>query len=292
VKQCPRCDASFLGAEWLCPQCHWKVDQIDGYPAFAPDVARQSNGYPADIHEEIVHLEGSCFWFKGRNRLLQFALNHYFPSAESLLEIGCGNGFALAGFAGDRPGMHLTGGDIYITGLHFARERVPRAAFIQMDARFIPYVSEFDVVGAFDVLEHIDDDLSVLREIFKAVKPKGGCIISVPQHQWLWSINDDVAFHKRRYSRRELKARMETAGFRVLWTTSFVTLLLPLMILSRITSGMKRKKHDRENVLKELKLPARLNAFFELVGNLELAMLRYGISLPAGGSLLCVGRKE
>jgi hypothetical protein len=85
---------------------------------------------------------------------------------------------------------------------------------------------------------------------------------------------------------------METAGFRVLWTSSFVTLLLPLMLLSRAQSGIGGGKHDRENVLKELKLPGRLNAFFELVGNLELAMLRYGISLPAGGSLLCVGRKE
>jgi 2-polyprenyl-3-methyl-5-hydroxy-6-metoxy-1,4-benzoquinol methylase len=161
-----------------------------------------------------------------------------------------------------------------------------------MDARYIPYVSEFDVVGAFDVLEHIDDDPSVLCEIFKAVKPKGGCIISVPQHRWLWSINDDVACHKRRYSRKELKAKMETVGFRVLWTTSFVTLLFPLMLLSRIKPGIGRKKHDRENVLKELKLPARLNALFEMIGNLELAMLRYGISLPVGGSLLCVGRKE
>jgi SAM-dependent methyltransferase len=268
------------------------VHLIDGYPALAPDMARQSNGYPVDIHKELVDLEGSCFWFKGRNKLLQFALNRYFSSAESLLEIGCGTGFVLAGLAGERPGMKLIGGDVYIAGLNFAHDRVPQAEFIQMDARYIPYVSEFDVVGAFDVLEHIDDDLSVLREIFKAVKPRGGCIISVPQHQWLWSLNDEIACHKRRYSRRELKAKIETVGFRVLWTTSFVTLLLPLMLLSRITSGIGVKKHDRENVLKELKLPGRLNALFEMIGNLELAMFRYGISLPAGGSLLCVGRKE
>jgi len=292
MKQCPRCHTCFSEPEWHCPQCHWKVHLIDGYPALAPDMARQSNGYPVDIHKELVDLEGSCFWFKGRNKLLQFALNRYFSSAESLLEIGCGTGFVLAGLAGERPGMKLIGGDVYIAGLNFAHDRVPQAEFIQMDARYIPYVSEFDVVGAFDVLEHIDDDLSVLREIFKAVKPRGGCIISVPQHQWLWSLNDEIACHKRRYSRRELKAKIETVGFRVLWTTSFVTLLLPLMLLSRITSGIGVKKHDRENVLKELKLPGRLNALFEMIGNLELAMFRYGISLPAGGSLLCVGRKE
>jgi SAM-dependent methyltransferase len=268
------------------------VDLVDGYPAFAPVLARQSNGYPADGHKEIAHLEDSCFWFKGRNKLLQFALNRYFPSAENLLEIGCGTGFVLAGLAGERPGMSLIAGDIYIAGLNFAHDRVPQAEFIQMDARYIPYVSEFDVIGAFDVLEHIDDDLCVLREIFKAVKPKGGCIISVPQHQWLWSSNDEIACHKRRYSRRELKTKMETVGFKVLWTTSFVTLLLPLMLLSRAKSGIGGGEHGRESALKELKLPAQLNTVLEKIGDLELAMLRKGISLPAGGSLLYVGEKE
>jgi SAM-dependent methyltransferase len=264
---------------------------IDGYPVFAPDLAGQSNGFPVDVHNKLVHLEDSCFWFKGRNKLLQLVLNRYFPSAESLLEIGCGTGFVLAGFAGERPGIRLIGGDIYVAGLNFAQDRVPQAEFIQMDARYIPYMTEFDVIGAFDVLEHIDDDLCVLREIFKAVKPKGGCIISVPQHRWLWSLNDEIACHKRRYSRTELKTKIETVGFRVLWTTSFVTLLLPLMILSRVKSGIWGK-NDRESVFKELKLPPRLDALFEMIGNLELAMFRYDISLPAGGSLLCVGKKE
>jgi SAM-dependent methyltransferase len=188
--------------------------------------------------------------------------------------------------------MKLIGGDIYTAGLKFARDRVPQAEFIQMDARYIPYMTEFDVVGAFDVLEHIDDDLDVLREIFKAVKPRGGCIISVPQHRWLWSSNDEIGCHKRRYSRMELKTKIETVGFRVLWITSFVTLLLPLMLFSRITLGIRVKRPNRESAFKELKLSAQLNTVLEKVGDLELAMLRKGISLPAGGSLLVVGRKE
>jgi hypothetical protein len=80
----------------------------------------------------------------------------------------------------------------------------------------------------------------------------------------------------------ELKTKIETVGFRVLWITSFVTLLLPLMLFSRITLGIRVKRPNRESAFKELKLSAQLNTVLEKVGDLELAMLRKGISLPAG----------
>jgi len=82
------------------------------------------------------------------------------------------------------------------------------------------------------------DDELVLSEMFRATKPGGGIIVTVPQHQFLWSVVDEHAFHKRRYSRVDLVSKVERAGFRVARVTSFVSLLLPLMLLSRRTRNM------------------------------------------------------
>lgn len=76
-----------------------------------------------------------------------------------------------------------------------------RAACAQMDARAIPAEAVFDLIGAFDVIEHIEEDEAALAAIHRALAPGGVAIIAVPQHPWLWSEADDVAHHARRYSR-------------------------------------------------------------------------------------------
>ena len=78
-----------------------------------------------------------------------------------------------------------------------------------MDARRIPFEREFDVVGAFDVLEHIVEDEDVLGQMFKATRPGGGLLVTVPQHPFLWSASDEHAMHQRRYSRAELRRKVE-----------------------------------------------------------------------------------
>ena len=153
-----------------------------------------------------------------------------------------------------------------------------------MDARQIPFEREFDVVGAFDVLEHIAEDELVLSEMFKATRPGGGILLTVPQHQFLWSELDRHSMHQRRYDRAELRGKVEGAGFRVERITSFVSFLLPLMMLSR------RKRKDRD-LWAEFQINRSLNAFFEKTLAAERTLIRSGLSFPAGGSLLLVARK-
>src|SRR5204863_7401731 len=97
------------------------------------------------------------------------------------------------------------------------------------DARALPYRDAFDLVGAFDVLEHIDEDEAVLAEMAAATRRGGGVLITVPQHPWLWSEADDHAHHRRRYSRSALIDKVRSAGLRPVAVTSFVTFLLPVM---------------------------------------------------------------
>jgi hypothetical protein len=103
----------------------------------------------------------------------------------------------------------------------------------------VRFGSESDLAGALDVLEHIDDDATALYEARRVLRPGGGIIITVPQHQWLWSDADDYAHHQRRYSRPELITSIETAGFRVQMVTSFVTLPLPATVFLESPDGCK-----------------------------------------------------
>jgi hypothetical protein len=160
-----------------------------------------------------------------------------------------------------------------------------------MDASHIPFRDHFDVLGAFDVLEHIDNDESVLSEMFVAVKKEsGGIIITVPQHESLWSVVDEFSCHFRRYSAADLKAKAENAGFRVLKLTSFMSITLPLLVAARLRQ--KNVKLADFDPLSEFRIPRPLNSVLEGALNLERLAIKCGISWPAGSSLLMVARKS
>ena len=203
--------------------------------------------------------------------------------------IGCGTGFVLSGIQREFQDIKLFGSDIFSEGLVYAEERVPEATFFQMDARNIPFENEFDVIGAFDVIEHIEEDEVVFSQIFRAVKSGGGIILTVPQHQWLWSKNDEIACHKRRYSPKGLMAKVEKAGFRILRLTSFVSFLLPLMAASRLRWRLGTM--EQKDSGSELRQPPFINVLLKGVLGIERSLIRKGASFPAGGSLLCVGLK-
>src|SRR5438128_805680 len=148
------------------------------------------------------------FWecpYMGRYEATAHPIRNYFPDAKSFLEVGCGTGFVLAGIHEKFPAMRLAGSEIFADGLAIAKKRVPNSELYQMDARGISFEDEFDVVGAFDVLEHVIEDEDVLVQIFNAAQPGGGLLITVPQHRFLWSASDQYAMHRRRYNRAELR---------------------------------------------------------------------------------------
>jgi SAM-dependent methyltransferase len=102
-----------------------------------------------------------------------------------------------------------------------------------MDACDCPYLDEFDVASAFDVIEHVDDDEAVMRSLFRAIKAGGYVMIAGPQHRWLWSAADSYACHRRRYDAEELHAKVRRASFEILRSTSFISLLLSAMLILR-----------------------------------------------------------
>lgn len=182
--------------------------------------------------------------------------------------------------------MRLGGGEPSLAGLEVARRRVPDAQLLQLDAAHLPFDAEWDVAGAFDVLEHLDDDSAALTQLARTVVPGGIVVLTVPQHPWLWSADDEYGRHRRRYRRQELVSRVSGAGLEVVRVTSWVSSLLPLMALSRLRPA--RGSFDPAHELRQGKLT---RAVLENVLRGEQALIERGVSLPAGGSLVVVARR-
>lgn len=289
MKRCLSCHHTFLSSATDCPACGYSPVFEDGFPLYAPDFAKGGGGFKSSYFSELARFEAQNFWFRSRNQLIVWALKKYCKDFQSFLEVGCGTGFVLSGVFQEFPAATLLGSEIFTAGLRFAAERLPSVKFIQMDARNIPYRDEFDVIGAFDVLEHIEDDVTVLREVCAALKENGFLFITVPQHGWLWSPVDEYACHVRRYSASELHTKLETVGFEIVRTTSFVSVLLPAMLLSRV-----KQRHAQSSIdpAYELKLSTGLNAFLYKVMQAEVGLISSGINLPIGGSRLVVAKRR
>ena len=292
---CPHCGASteIRAGEavwpdgWSCPSCAQKVETRDGVPIFAPALADTMSGMNLALFEDLARWEHNNFWFVPRNRLITRLLDRHFPSAERLMEIGCGTGFVLSEIANMKSWRRLVASELHPSGLAIARSRLDhRAEFVQMDARSIPARDAFDVIGAFDVLEHIKDDEAVLASMYRALSTAGGVLLTVPQHPWLWSGNDDSALHVRRYRRGELERKVRAAGFRVLFSGSYTTLLLPLMAASRWIGAAKS-----DSLRQEFELPSAANALLRAILQVEVTLTLAGIHFPAGGSRVIVAGK-
>lgn len=254
---------------------------------FAPDLADTISGMDPRSFELLSKVEAEYFWFVVRNELIVGLVNKFFPGAQQFLEIGCGNGAVLGAIATSRSWQRLVGSELHPSGLAYARKRLPsEVELVQMDARDIPAQGVFDLIGAFDVIEHIADDEQVLRGMRAATQTGGGAIIAVPQHPWLWSRVDDISYHQRRYRRGELEAKLVRNGFEILFSSSFTALLLPLMAASRLVSRDDGGQHD--DALREFRLNRNINDLFIAILRAEVRLTLAGLRWPAGGSRIVV----
>jgi SAM-dependent methyltransferase len=158
--------------------------------------------------------------------------------------------------------------------------------------------ASFDVVTALDVIEHNEDDDAILREMVRVLKPGGHAVVTVPAFMWLWSHNDDINAHIRRYTAPELRDKLEAAGFRVqrmTYNNFFVFPLAAAMILARRGKESQpdlASHHLSEDEYQVEMEPASppVNAVLTVGGWVEAQVLRW-ISLPVGTSIIAIAQK-
>jgi len=253
-------------------------------PEFSSDGA---GGFKKESFSKLAKFESKSFWFRARNKLIIWGLLRYKQNPVNFLEVGCGTGYVLKEISNVLPTVQLMGSEIHHEGLRYAVKRVPKAEFMQMDARQTPYYEEFDSIGAFDVLEHIKEDELVIKQLHAALKPGGILLISVPQHPFLWSKSDEYACHVRRYTNYNLTKVLQGSGFQILKNTSFVFTLLPLMYFSRI----RNRKQKNYNPSNEFQINNITNFIFYFFLYFEIIFIKIGINFPLGGSRFVVAKR-
>jgi SAM-dependent methyltransferase len=279
--------------EWVCGACGSGLAVKDGFVQLAPELDEGDLGYDTDSFEFLKKVESRHFWFKSRNTLIAWLVSRHAPRAQRVMEIGCGTGFVLNALKDALPQAVICGSELHSKGLVIARSRHGASVeLIQMDARQTGLTNAVDLVGAFDVLEHIEEDEAVLTECARTLRPGGILIATVPQHRFMWSAQDEIAHHVRRYGRGELARKAESAGLETLYESSFVTLAFPLMAASRLLRGRGGgAQDDRSKVEAEFRLPAAANGVMLALQTAEHALRRAGVRFPFGGSQVLVARK-
>jgi SAM-dependent methyltransferase len=267
--------------------------EIDGIRCYSPAVALECADFPSEGFEVTAAVEANSFWCRSRNRILRRIMERFSDRSRpvSMLEIGCGIGGVVAELQ-KVPNLRLVGSEIYLQGLRYARSKYPEVEFVQLDASEMPFCEEFDLVGAFDVLEHIQADERVIQGVYGALRPGGVFVLTVPQYRWMWSTLDELVHHKRRYGRSDLLRKLRSQRFDVVYCSSFVTALFPAMAATRLLARTRVPQSDvRDALASQVTLPPVANRVCDLLMRIDELALRAGLSLPFGGSLLAVARK-
>jgi len=266
---------------------------ISGIKCYSPGVAESYDDYPDEGFDVTDQLESESFWVRSRNRLIKNIINQYSRGRgeTKFLDIGCGTGEVIRTI-GTNPNLKITGSEIYLNGLLYAKKKLPDAEFIQYDVTQGRLPEDFDIIGAFDVIEHIENDRSAIANIYEMLRDGGYFVVTVPQYMFLWSRLDEIVRHKRRYSRTEILAKLRQQGFVVEYCSSFLFVLFPMMVISRIFDRNKKESESTEVEFKNrVSFPRMLNRFFDNAMRIDEALIDLKISLPYGGSLLVIAKR-
>jgi SAM-dependent methyltransferase len=240
-----------------------------------------------DYERQTHEAENRHWWYRGRRTVLEGAIAGLgLPVPARILDAGCGSGRNMVELA--RLGT-VTGIELSETSVALARQRdvgeIVAGSVLEM-----PFADDsFDLAVSLDVIEHLEDDLTALRELRRVLAPGGALLVTVPAYQWLWSGHDKINHHYRRYTRRSLQRVAEQAGWQQLRTTYFNSLLLPAAIVLRVLDRVNRGK-TTESSLDLWVPPAPVNWLLERPLALEAALIAHGGRIPAGLSLLAVFR--
>ena len=193
------------------------------------------------VYDELAAVEDTHWWFLGRRRILQDVLRHRLgPGAagRSIVDVGCGTGGMLGML---REFGTVTGLDASPIAVHYCEGRFGGSVDVRLGRIPDDIPDGADVITAFDVVEHLEDDEKALAGIHERLPGGGLFVCTVPAFPFLWSGHDVVHHHYRRYTRAGLRRRLETAGFTIERISYFNTFLfLPaagVRVLHRILPG-------------------------------------------------------
>jgi SAM-dependent methyltransferase len=248
--------------------------------------------YPEVGNDACFAVEDRSYWFRHRNDVIVAAIKR-FPPSGPIYDIGGGNGFvSLAMEAAGHSVVLVEPGSGAANALRRGVTNVVHGSL--EDAAFSP--SSIAAVAVFDVVEHVEHEDRFFKHIHQLLAPSGKVYCTVPAARWLWSEEDDLAGHFRRYTPASLRQSFVRNGFDVEFLSPFFSWLhLPIFAFRTVPYrlGLRRSgSMGTAAVQADHSLPAILRPIAETSHRWELNRIRRGDTVPFGTSLLCVGRRS
>lgn len=241
-------------------------------------------------YEKMYSLEASYWWFQGRKSIIFSLLRSYSllqrGNQKRIIDLGCGTGLLLAEL---NKLVFPIGVDFSMMALSFCLRRGIRN-LVCADVSCLPFPDScFDLVFALDLLEHIEDDANLMREMWRICRPGGVVLLTVPAHQFLWSEHDEALHHYRRYSAKQLRKLIIDSGFTALKFSFCISFMfLPILLFRKLQKLFKSSEKPQTHLII---LPKLLNSFLIWFLALEARLIRY-IDLPLGVSILSLAKKN
>ena len=214
-----------------------------------------------------------------------------------VLEVGCGTGNVLSALEEVCSQGTVVGMDLLGEGLQYAQQRTS-CSLVQGDLNTPPFSSQFDLIGVFDLLEHLPDDSEILRTLRTMLVEGGRLFLTVPAFQSLWSYMDDAAHHYRRYELTDLKNKLLHAGYQIEYLTYYMTSILPIVwAVRRLASLVDRRPTDdvnraRDLTIGEYRIVPIVNDLLIWLLAQEARLIAAGYTMPFGTSLVAIARKN
>ena len=238
----------------------------------------------ASYIQHIAYIQKDHWWYNARRDILKRMIEDLdLPDGPQILEVGCGTGANLGML---RKFGALSAMDTDEVSVNYAREHNNQVIIEKAPLPIIPFEVDFDLICAFDVLEHIEDDHRAMTSIYDQTKKGGYALLTVPAHPWLWSAHDEINHHKRRYTIRNFRTLLRKSGFGIQKISYYNTFLFAPVAAKRLID-----KHIRKTESHDMELPPPVvNTALEHIFAAERFILPH-FNFPFGVSLIAVCRK-
>lgn len=238
-----------------------------------------------DYTKQMAQTQASHWWYEGRRDILRSIIGRLnIPKTAKIVEAGCGPGANLRMLSEFGEVSAFEPEDFSIdyasktSGVNVQKGGLPDA---------VPFENKFDLVCAFDVLEHIEDDLTSLKALYAKTLTGGYAVFTVPAFAFLWSRHDELNHHHRRYTKGSFEKVLKDAGYKIEFISYFNFWLFPIAASVRLLKNTLGKNDDGS----ETEMPSPfINKMLCKIFTSEKCLLKC-FSLPFGLSLIAVCKK-